>query len=59
MDILKKSKQALKKRLDYNKDNVVNAQDIIDATNDIELQMKKLAEQLAEQMKQYDSKEEE
>ena len=49
MDILRKSKQALKKRLDYNRDNVVDTKDIIDATNDIEEQMKKIAEQLRQQ----------
>lgn len=49
MDILRKSKQALKKRLDYNRDNVVDTKDIIDATNDIEEQMKKLSEQLKQQ----------
>ena len=46
MDILRKSKQALKKALDYNRDNIVDTQDIVDASKDIEEQMKKLSEQL-------------
>lgn len=49
MDILRRSRKALKKALDYNKDNVVDTQDIIDATNDIEEQMRKISEQLKEQ----------
>lgn len=50
MDILKKSRQALKKRLDYNRDNVIDTKDIIDATNDIEEQLRKMSEQLKEQL---------
>lgn len=49
MDILRKSKQALKKVLDYNKDNIVDTKDIVDATNDIEEQLRKISEQLKQQ----------
>lgn len=49
MDILKRSKQVLKKTLDYNRDNIVDTKDIIDATNDIEKKMKKFSEQLKQQ----------
>lgn len=49
MDLLRKSKQALKKALDYNRDNVVDTKDIVDATNDLEEQMKKISEQLKQQ----------
>lgn len=49
MDLLRKNKQALKKALDYNKDNIVNTKDIVDLQKDIESQIKKMSEQLKQQ----------